>query len=213
MSKIPFNIKFKSQIESGEYKVVTYSGEPVQIVKWDCKGKYPLLACIFDGDTDDAAFFTHDGKGMGENSDCLSIITPDEELTEFERRLFDWLSSDTEGDFPEDVMKRCVKARASELLAIARKHFNEVDSWDDGYNTGYNDGKAETLKGLPIWKIADRDINSNTIDFAVSYTQNGGDYSDWEEVIVTNRLKEGERYLELSDLEKLPGFKKEEDHE
>ena len=63
-----FNINDRDKIESGEYKVFTSFGEPVEIVKWDCKGEYPILACIYDGDTDDAAFYTKDGKAMS-NSD------------------------------------------------------------------------------------------------------------------------------------------------
>ena len=33
--KIPFEIKFRPQIESGEYKVETFSGYPVTIYRWD----------------------------------------------------------------------------------------------------------------------------------------------------------------------------------
>lgn len=84
MAKIPFSIDYRSQIESGEYKVKTRFGEPVEIVKWDCRGEYPILACIFDGDTDDSAFFSNDGKGMSGSEDVLYIITPEPELTEFE---------------------------------------------------------------------------------------------------------------------------------
>ena len=37
MAKIPFNVKFKPQIESGEYKVETRDGRPVRIICWDKK--------------------------------------------------------------------------------------------------------------------------------------------------------------------------------
>ena len=46
MAKIPFNIKYRPQIESGEMKVVTRRGEPVEIVYWDAVGKNPIVAII-----------------------------------------------------------------------------------------------------------------------------------------------------------------------
>jgi hypothetical protein len=64
--RIPFDIKCRPQIESGEYKVVTGNGEPVEIVKWDCRGKAPILAVIFDGDTDDSCLFTEQGCTISE---------------------------------------------------------------------------------------------------------------------------------------------------
>ena len=39
-------------------------------------------------------------------------------LTEFELKLFDWLSSDTGGKLLNEVMRDCAKARAKELLSI-----------------------------------------------------------------------------------------------
>ena len=58
--KIPFDIKYRPQIESGKYAVFTDCGEPVEIVKWDCKGNCPILAVIDDGDTHDCCFFKSD---------------------------------------------------------------------------------------------------------------------------------------------------------
>ena len=52
MKRIPFDLQYRSQIESGEYKVVTDMGESVEIVKWNCRGRCPILAVIDDGDTD-----------------------------------------------------------------------------------------------------------------------------------------------------------------
>ena len=56
-----FEISDRDDIISGKVSVFTEHGEPVEIVKWDCKGKYPILACIFDGDTDDACFYDLSG--------------------------------------------------------------------------------------------------------------------------------------------------------
>ena len=35
MTKIPFSIAYRPQVESGEYKVVTREDCPIDIIKWD----------------------------------------------------------------------------------------------------------------------------------------------------------------------------------
>lgn len=46
MRKIPFNIKYRPEIESGEMKVVNGRGNPVTILKWDMQGNYPILGIV-----------------------------------------------------------------------------------------------------------------------------------------------------------------------
>ena len=48
MTKIPFNIKYRPQIESGEYSVVTREDRPVEIKIWDLKGDFPVVGVYFD---------------------------------------------------------------------------------------------------------------------------------------------------------------------
>lgn len=43
MKVIPFNIKYRPEIESGEMKVVNGKGKPVTILKWDMQGHFPIL--------------------------------------------------------------------------------------------------------------------------------------------------------------------------
>ena len=80
MKKITFDIKYRKQIEKKELKVITSHGEPAEIVKWDCHGRYPILAVVYDGDTDDAAFYTEEGigygslAGIGKNQNYLIIV-------------------------------------------------------------------------------------------------------------------------------------------
>lgn len=73
MKRIPFDLQHRSQIESGEYKVVTEMGEPVEIVKWNCRGRCPILAVIDDGDTDDCCFYKDDGVSLN-GADSLWIL-------------------------------------------------------------------------------------------------------------------------------------------
>ena len=68
------------------------------------------------------------------------------------------------------------------------------------YEKGYADGNTAAKNAIPKWKIAERDFNSDTIDFAIKYKHDGGDNPDYESVEVTNRIRKGEEYFELSDL-------------
>lgn len=53
--------------------VVTEFAEPVEIVKTDCRGKYPILGVIYDGDTDDSCFYTEDGVSMSGSKILFSL--------------------------------------------------------------------------------------------------------------------------------------------
>lgn len=59
--KLEFNIDLKPDILSGKYKVQTENGIPVEIVKWDCEGKYPILACINHKNRPTPCFYTEEG--------------------------------------------------------------------------------------------------------------------------------------------------------
>lgn len=122
--KIPFDIKYRPQIESGEYAVFTDCGEPVEIVKWDCKGNCPILAVIDDGDTHDCCFFKRDGLSFSEK-ESLNIVTPEPEYTEFEKKVAEILFDRQD----EDDWVMCLKLGkeyAKELLNIAKREFNET---------------------------------------------------------------------------------------
>lgn len=77
-----------------------------------------------------------------------------------------------------------------------------------GYLTGQSEDfinhireitKKSILSKMPKWKVATRDIDSDCIEYLVKYRHDGGDYSDYDEVIATNRLHKGEQYFEISD--------------
>ena len=144
MAKIPFDIKFRPQIESGEYKVSTAKEQPVRIICWDRSTTYwKIIALVLapDGKTENP--FTYDVEGK-ESDGCLHnheldlfLITQEPELTAFENRLceildFAWKHKDitkTDDDIINDA-----KRLGTELLAIARK---------------------EIEKGLPRWVKVD----------------------------------------------------------
>lgn len=93
--KISFDIKFRPQIESGEYKVVTGDDRAVRIISWDKKtygGRTDIVALVptSNGDTEVVQLYSPDGTLISSSYNekfKLFIITPEPNLTEFEMNL------------------------------------------------------------------------------------------------------------------------------
>ena len=224
--KIPFDIKFRPQIESGEYKIVTTKGQSVRIICWDRNTTYwKLVALVLapDGKTENP--FTYDING-NESDGCmhnhefdLFIITPEEGLTEFESKLKYIVDNLTNNITYRNVMKERfnrgdedeqIKEYASELLAFARKEIvhNIADSGLDslahkiGYQKGFEAGKAEALNDLPRWKKWGNGAAGNAEGHAIALVKGAGGLRFTSVLCAT-----GEKYIMLDDLMKLPGFK------
>lgn len=99
--KIKFDMKYRREIESGNYKVVTADDKPVTIERWDMKGNSPVLAsmmvsvCDYEGENsweEERAFC------YGQDGTCSSMCPSDakyqlfietgDALTEAERMVF-----------------------------------------------------------------------------------------------------------------------------
>lgn len=99
--KIKFDMKYRREIESGKYKVVTADYKPVTIERWDMKGNSPVLAsmmvsvCDYEGENswEEERAFCYGKEGTC-SSMCPSdakyqlFIETDEVLTEAERMVF-----------------------------------------------------------------------------------------------------------------------------
>jgi len=73
---IPFNIKYRPQIESGEYKVRTASGKPARVVCWDYKSQFEEPIYVFITTSDGYEYgcpYTEDGRYIGNNENYLII--------------------------------------------------------------------------------------------------------------------------------------------
>ena len=191
MAKIPFDIKYRNKIESGEYKVETRNGKPARIICWNKRDKYYPIIALYVNDSRYETFASYNDKGeyyLGSDDERnLFIVTPEPELTEFECAMLRYLQDGANAKSDEKI-EELTKKHSAELLAIARK---------------------EIEKDLPRWKEAERDYDSDTIDFAIKYPHDGGDHDDYFTIEVTNRLRKGDYYIELADLDVLPGFKEE----
>lgn len=95
--KIPFDVKYRPQIESGEYKVQTADGRDVRIICWDKKvygGRIDIVALVPAIATGTECIQVYNPDGTLESRDPvgkfkLTIITPEPGLTEFEKALAD----------------------------------------------------------------------------------------------------------------------------
>ena len=139
MAKIPFDVKFRPQIESGEYKVETREGLPARIICWDRIAKKhnddDLNLCVLVPDDGGEAVYYYNryGKRWVPNDDFdLFIVTPEEELTPLEDRLSTYLKNDFEyfstKKWDEKKWNETMRIQAAELLKLAREQFIK-----DGY--------------------------------------------------------------------------------
>lgn len=219
MAKIPFNIKFRPQIESGEYKVETRGGDPIRVLAWDLPYDFPIATAEFTEDNRVIVeSYSADGwVGYGEKENNLVVITPESELSEFEKAIKDLVLAIDEGElqelgvFEEENLGAWAIKKAKELLTIAEREIvNRVakECYKDDFciedtvkfNEGYKLGKEVALKNLLRWKKTEKDmkvINKCIVDW------NG-------EIIASNFIPKNTYYISISELEKLP---KEVSHE
>lgn len=100
MRKIPFDIRYRQEIQSGEFSVVTRDDRPVTILRWDMKGNYPILACTmvkqcnWEGDEswDEERPFAYDQEGHAAGTAPadkleLYILMPDAKVTLLEKEI------------------------------------------------------------------------------------------------------------------------------
>lgn len=76
--KIPFDIKYRPQIESGEFKVESENGHPVRILCWDARNFFgwPIIGLYFNGEVDLVIEYNIHGASGNRNT-SLVIVTPD----------------------------------------------------------------------------------------------------------------------------------------
>ena len=112
MTKIPFDIKYRPQIEAGKYKVVTDSGAEVKIVCWDADEYWPIVGIV----NHSAVSYRANGSLPSKSSDFLTLflITTEPELSEDERIRKDIVAAvEMRGDLTQ--------GRKSEIYAYLEK--------------------------------------------------------------------------------------------
>lgn len=185
MERLQFNIKYRPLIESGKYGVVTGWGWPVEIVKWECGGSYPILAVSnLDGGDPISMFVSVDGITK-DQLDKLYIISDGPIFTEFEEAFVKEACEVHGAVVPVDIEN--VKESCHRLMAIAER---EVEL----------NLRAQLTEDMPRWRHmgggaaggGDREIY-----LVRSYY---GSYS------LSKSITDGNDYILLEELEKLPGL-------
>lgn len=209
--KIPFDIKFRPQIESGEYKVEIGRDDPwpARIVCWDFDGNNLIVAVRNPNDREEGLIYSIDGKHKAVcpkiDSD-LFIITPDPVPDEFGEDLRDFAKECIH--FREELDEKFFDTWRERLLELARKEIEEElkekvlhDYWKqaaDQCAQARKEAKAEALKGLPRWmKVNEGDLLDKYSRYLLC--TNEGYYFCWG----TNITRDGYMLL-VDNLEKLP---------
>lgn len=194
---LDFDISRRPAIESGKLSAVTEFGEPAEIVKWDCKGKYPILATIFDGDTDDACFYDLSGVSIsgsklylqGKEEDEIQSKPIEIKVSERKIKVVDQNVPLTENEkLVKDAVLRCVENGT--LGHVEVKHLTTYLS-----KLFAPDQKPKTL-----WSVASSDINYAEPDALVVRKNLLGQ----ERVTTTRRVHRGESYCSLFSLGEVP---------
>ena len=209
--KIPFDIKYRPQIESGEYKVETIDGHSVRIICWDAVNAsdddiVALVKSIY-GNENICRYYANghlvsDSANMG-NKD-LVIVTPEPELSEFEKRLVKFyhdrndLPYDKDGVYNRHDLDELLHNTAAELLAIAREELTPKfgKEYEDGYLDGFEHGKDKALNDLPRW-IPNK-FDKHNFETCKAYLDTPRYLCYQDKMIDVSKL-----------VEKLPGFKAE----
>ena len=157
-----FDIKYRPQIESCEYKVETEDGNPVVVMDWDWNhyGKHSIAVKVTCEEKNLGYLYSDNGDPVTLFAPDLFIVTPEPELSEFEKKLsdvFGYAISMSVSD-PKKPTDEFVREYAPELLALARKQLQpEIDAEiEKAYKTAdevqYRKGREEALKDLPRWE-------------------------------------------------------------
>lgn len=200
MAKMPFTLE--AWLKDTSQKVVDEDGRPVRIICTDADGLYPIIGLV---DNKIPLPCGKDGRPpyIGGGGGTLFIVTPEPEMTAFEKKVYAYCDGKTVG---EELIKRIAK----ELLDIARKELVDDmqlqfdDEINEAYYRGRKDGKAEALKDyLPRWRKWGNGACGNGRGIPLAIVKRG--LNGYE--LVDALGIQGEQYIMLSDLEKLAGFK------
>ena len=203
--RIPFDISKRPQIESGEYKVVyveypSTNQYPVEILKWDSNSDAGcIIGCIRRNGKDRIYVFDENGehKVSGED-DRLFIVTPEPEISEFEKRLQEVL-------FEHATTNSSAEEKAhqysSELLDLAKQQLLQSGELltQEHHEKLMETLRKECKKDLPRWRNVEAD--KRYVGCVARYMDVNG---DWNYCLSSGKLSNDCQYISIAALEKLP---------
>ena len=185
MKKIPFNIKYRPEIESGKYKVVTRDNTPVRIICWDSKSEQPVIGLVWDKEAsmEIVELFSDNGHYWRDNKESdydLFILTDEPELTDFERAVHRGLLCAGLEVVPAGIIKETAKELLElakrELLSYADENNPAIEAMADLERTYFcNPDK------LPKWlkdDIARKELNAHTKGYNKGYKDAEKQYNE-----------------------------------
>jgi len=166
MKKIPFDIKFRPEIESGKYSVQTRDGRKARIICWDRKDNTRQIVVLVENykEQEIMHLFNLEGRILEHyTSDSdLVILTDEPELSEFEELLRQAVVETLSGETPDGsggtiswavaLSDDDVKKLAPRLLDLARKELHD-ELYCKGYQEGFAAGEKEAFdkyKYIPV---------------------------------------------------------------
>lgn len=173
--KIKFDVKYRPQIESGEYKVITNDGHNVRIICWDKRtGGMDCIVALVSGEQEGekTLHYTKEGYCTSSTDEFrkrdLFIITPEEELTDFEQEVSDIVEYCKKNG--KIVADGYAKRHAKSLLSLAEKELSAKYSFSSdlngfAYGQGYKAGMIDALKERS------RNITANLLDSKITGIQ------------------------------------------
>lgn len=194
MAKIPFDVQYRPQIESGEYKVEIGKSDPwpARISCWDLNGNDLIVIVSNPEGKEEGLIYTPEGKHKAYapkiDSD-LFLVTPEPELSEFEKAFYKYAFEYIDNKEDDDI--ECCKRYAAELQKLAIEKYGPLYTKKEHElaEEAFNKGKAEALKDMPRWSRVSSEVSALT-------------YTTRNDLFLFHK---GYGIL-LSDLEKLPGF-------
>ena len=157
---IPFDIKYRKEIESGKYQVVA-GDTPARVICWDARsasGNNHIVAMVGkDGQPENILRFYDNGHLISDSTNRknkdLYIVTPDDivTLTEFERALIEFACSDL-----------TIHNWSEKLLDLAKKEilgeYPNKKLYDMGFEAGMKAYHDTPLK-INGWVARDKNTN------------------------------------------------------
>lgn len=219
--RIPFDIKYRDKIESGEYKVIYVENSsmeqyPVEILKWDSNSDAGcIIGCLRRNGKDRIYAFDENGEHkVSDEGNRLFIVTPEPEMSEFENGMLRYLQDAANKKDDSEIIES-TKEHSPKLLDLAKQHLLQSgelltqEHHEKLMETLNNDHEKELEKA---YKNADEVQRRKGREDALKDLPRWRTGSIEGDRIVGLSLYHGSKWIPFFDLEKLPGFN-DEDYE
>lgn len=196
---IPFDIKYRDKIESGEYKVVLRrANELVDIRYWDRKDETThktIVGVIRCGSVEEICSWKQDGTRcdayLNNPLYDLMIMTNDEELSEFEK-MFDKLATQyiQEKDKASENIKKFTDKFVNFVIERT-SGCNPDEDFNKGIIIGEKQATSKIMNEIPRCRVAEKEISCEELYIAINRNNKAS---------IAKHLNVGDKYISLKDI-------------